>query len=208
MRSMGFQNFQQCCFRQPDWWSNSTHWMGRLLLVIFSLQWRHNEPDSVSNNQFHDCLLNRLFRRRSKKTSKLRVTAFVRGIHRWPVNSPTKGQWRGKCFHLMTSSCDDSPWFLLPHDSPCRPFPLNFTLSCSENVLVPQKRIITIFSQNKPIFKQKMSLKMVSAKYRPFVRTVETYTISLETCTWIGCALFCCGHNIIDSRHTFYWLVL
>ena len=30
--------------------------------------------------------------------------AFVRGIHRWPVNSPHKGQWRGKCFHLMTSS--------------------------------------------------------------------------------------------------------
>ena len=49
--------------------------------------------------------------------------AFVRGIHRWPVISPTKGQWRGKCFHLITSSCDDSPWFLLPHDSSCRPFP-------------------------------------------------------------------------------------
>ena len=30
--------------------------------------------------------------------------AFVRGIHRWPVNSPNKGQWRGKRFHLMTSS--------------------------------------------------------------------------------------------------------
>ena len=29
---------------------------------------------------------------------------FVWGIHRWPVNSPHKGQWRGKCFHLMTSS--------------------------------------------------------------------------------------------------------
>ena len=31
--------------------------------------------------------------------------AFVRGIHRRPVNSPHKGQWRGKCFQLMTSSC-------------------------------------------------------------------------------------------------------
>ena len=30
--------------------------------------------------------------------------AFVRGIHREPVNSRTKGQYRGKCFHLMTSS--------------------------------------------------------------------------------------------------------
>ena len=38
------------------------------------LQWRHNGRDSVSNNQSHDCLLNRFFRRRSKKTSKLRLT--------------------------------------------------------------------------------------------------------------------------------------
>ena len=43
----------------------------------FSLQWRHNGRDSVSNHQPHDCLLNRLFRRRSvysDATSKLRVT--------------------------------------------------------------------------------------------------------------------------------------
>ena len=31
--------------------------------------------------------------------------AFVWGIHRGPVNSPHKWQLRGKCFHLMTSSC-------------------------------------------------------------------------------------------------------
>ena len=31
-----------------------------------SLRWRHNEHDSVSNHQPHDCLLNRLFERRSK----------------------------------------------------------------------------------------------------------------------------------------------
>ena len=30
--------------------------------------------------------------------------AFVRGIHRGPVNSPHKWHLRGKCFHLMTSS--------------------------------------------------------------------------------------------------------
>ena len=35
---------------------------------------RPNERDGVSNQQPHDCLLKRLFRRRSKKTSKLRVT--------------------------------------------------------------------------------------------------------------------------------------
>ena len=36
-----------------------------------SLQWRHNGSDGVSNHQPHDCLLNRLFRHRSNKTSYL-----------------------------------------------------------------------------------------------------------------------------------------
>ena len=43
------------------------------------LQWRHNGRGSVSNHQPHDYLLNRLFRRRSKKTSKLRVTGLCVG---------------------------------------------------------------------------------------------------------------------------------
>ena len=41
---------------------------------ISSFQWRHNGRDSVLNHQPHDYLLNRLFRLRSKRTSKLRVT--------------------------------------------------------------------------------------------------------------------------------------
>ena len=52
-----------------------------------SLQWRYNGRDSVSNHQPHDCLLNRLFRRRSKKTSKLRVTGLCVG------NSPVTGEF-------------------------------------------------------------------------------------------------------------------
>ena len=50
-----------------------------------SLQWRHNGRCIVSNYQPHDFLLNRWFRRRSKKTSKLRVTGFCVG------NSPGTG---------------------------------------------------------------------------------------------------------------------
>ena len=34
-----------------------------------SLQWRHNEPNGVSNHRGIDCSLNRLFRRRSTKTA-------------------------------------------------------------------------------------------------------------------------------------------
>ena len=40
----------------------------------------------------HDCLLNRLFRRRSKKTSKLRITGLC------AVNSPHKGPVTRKMF--------------------------------------------------------------------------------------------------------------
>ena len=43
------------------------------------LQWRHNEHDGVSNHPPHIHLLNRLFRHRSKKTSKLRVTGLLWG---------------------------------------------------------------------------------------------------------------------------------
>ena len=53
--------------------------------------WRHNGRDGVSNHQPHDCLLNRLFRLRSRKTPKLRITGFcarnspVNSPHKWPV---------------------------------------------------------------------------------------------------------------------------
>ena len=52
-----------------------------------SLQWPRNGRDGVSNHQPHHCLLNRLFRQSSKKTSKLRVTGLcVR-------NSPVTGEF-------------------------------------------------------------------------------------------------------------------
>ena len=46
---------------------------------LFPLQWHHNGHNSISNHQPHDCLLDRLFRHRSKKTSKLRVTGLCAG---------------------------------------------------------------------------------------------------------------------------------
>ena len=63
-----------------------------------SLRWRHNERDSVWNHQPHDCLLNGLFRHRSKKTSKLRVTGLCVGNSPGPVNSPHKGPVTRKMF--------------------------------------------------------------------------------------------------------------
>ena len=42
-----------------------------LLIALGTLQGRHDERDGVPNHQPHDCLLKSLFRRRSKKASKL-----------------------------------------------------------------------------------------------------------------------------------------
>ena len=59
---------------------------------------RHNGHSSVSNHQPHDCLHNRLFRRRSQKTSKLRATGLCVGNSPGPVNSPHKGPVTRKMF--------------------------------------------------------------------------------------------------------------
>ena len=60
------------------------------MFVPVSLQWRHNALVGVSNHQPNNCLFKRLFRRRSKKTSKLRVTGLYVG------NSPVTGQFPGQ----------------------------------------------------------------------------------------------------------------
>ena len=76
-------------------WTNSKCYV---CMVFVSLQWRHNDHDNVANHQPHGCLLNHLFRRRSKKTSKLRVTGLCVGKSPGPVNSPHKGPVTRKMF--------------------------------------------------------------------------------------------------------------
>ena len=70
------------------------NWEGITILQALSrqdnpctLRWHHNGHDSVSNHQPYDFLLNCLFRRWSKKTSKLRVSGLCAG------NSPGTGEF-------------------------------------------------------------------------------------------------------------------
>ena len=56
-------------------------------ISYLSLQQCRNECHGVPNHQPHDCLLNRLFRRRSKITSKLHVTGLCAG------NSPVTSEF-------------------------------------------------------------------------------------------------------------------
>ena len=57
---------------------------------VTALQWCHNERSGIWNHQPHDCLLNHLFKCRSKKTSKLCVTGLCAG------NSLVIGQFSAK----------------------------------------------------------------------------------------------------------------
>ena len=73
---------------------------------LYPLRWRHNGRDSVSNHQPHDCLLNHLFRRRSKKTSELHVIGLCAG------NSP----WTGEFSAQMASNAENVTIWWRHHD--------------------------------------------------------------------------------------------
>ena len=79
----------------------------RLAIMWPSLRWRHNGRDGVSNHQPHDCLLHRLFKRWSKKTSKLRVTGLCVG------NSPGTGEFPAK----MASNAENVSMWWRHHDN-------------------------------------------------------------------------------------------
>ena len=66
---------------------NDTPTKNKHCTKYWSLQWRHNERDGVSNHWRLHCLLNSWFRRRSKKSSKLRVTGLGAGT------SPVTGEF-------------------------------------------------------------------------------------------------------------------
>ena len=81
-----------------NWDTHVWHQSPQLLYTLFAhsrdsttfgnaLRWRHNGRDGVSNHRRLGCLLNHLFMRRSKKTSKLRVTGLCEG------NSPVTGEF-------------------------------------------------------------------------------------------------------------------
>ena len=66
--------------------------------VNLSLQWSHNGRDGVSDHQPHDFYLTVYTGADQRKHQSSASLAFVRGIHRWPVNSPHKGPVTRKTF--------------------------------------------------------------------------------------------------------------
>ena len=65
------------------------------------LQWCHNEHDGISSHHPHNFLLKPLFRQGNIKAPRHWPMCGEFTGDRWIPR--TKGQWRGKCFHLMMS---------------------------------------------------------------------------------------------------------
>ena len=79
-----------------------------ILVMHLSLRWRHNDHDSVSNHHLTVVCSTVYSGADQRKHQSSASLAFVQGIHRDRWIPRTKGQLRGKCFHLMTSSCGHS----------------------------------------------------------------------------------------------------
>ena len=112
MSEWSLQNVKYVCFHCAFKLFHNVYSGG---VYPWSLHWRQNGLDGVSTHQPHDYLLNRLFKHRSKKTSKLRVTRLSGGIHQWPAISPHKGPVTRKMFPfddvIMILGQYDRPWF-------------------------------------------------------------------------------------------------
>ena len=71
------------------------HWVElHIALASWWARWRPKSP-------VYSTVYSGAAERKHQSSASL---AFVQVIHRWPINSLTNGQWRGKCFHSMTSS--------------------------------------------------------------------------------------------------------
>ena len=75
------------------------------MLTFETLQWRHNDQDGVSNHQPRGLFTQPFIQTQIKEN--------IKAPRHWPLCGEltgdrwiprTKGQLRGKCFHLMTSS--------------------------------------------------------------------------------------------------------
>ena len=108
-----------------------------------SLQGHHNGRDNVSNHQPHDCLLNRLFGRRSNKTSKLCVTGLCAG------NSSVTGEFPAQ----MASNAENVSIWWRHHEVTAFSFRNKFVVSGKHyrSSYTPHTcACVSAFSQNYP----------------------------------------------------------
>ena len=158
--------------------ADSPAWQDAIASAAMSLQWRHNGHDGVINHQPHDCLLNRLFKYRSKKTSKLCVTGLCAGnspvIGEFPAQRASNAEnvsiwWR---HHVLTyfsrniaGSVQDGVcmqvWFCIRVATPCNIYSVNTLRPRQIGRQIPDDIFKRIFLNESVWISMKISLKFV-----------------------------------------------
>ena len=141
------------------------------------LLWRHNGRDGISNHQPRDCLLNRLFRRRSTKSSKPCVTGLCAG------NSPVTDEFPAQ----MASNAENVCIWWRHHAKHCQdPWHHGTTsqlwyLTCPLNptfCIVHFKDIKLFVSTNYPSLK--LQLYLLSPFHKSIAKCIVANNISFE----------------------------
>ena len=133
-----------------------------------SLQIRHDECDGVSNHKPRDCLLNRLFGRRSKKTSKLPVTGLCKRI------SPVTGEFPAQ---RVSNAENASIWWRHHGDTKIRPFTAwkVTTFYIAKGIRIDDFKILII---DKYVIRYNCYAKYVR------VSILVSMSITIFTCEW------------------------
>ena len=167
-------------------------WLG----VINTLQWRHNERYGVSNHQPRDCLLNRLFRRRSKKASKLRVTGLFEESTSSTVEFPAQ----------RASNAENVPIWWRLHDMFGLPHSQWIVGSCNRVVFITfhkyHRQSVPLHIPNGRQFVPFMAVQGgCSTLYQVYVHMMCTHIrYSCQCCIQATCQSFhCVGDNTLST---------
>ena len=128
--------------------------------VELTLQCRHNERNGVSNHRRLDCLLNRLFRCRSKKTSKLRVTGLCEG------ESPTTGEFLAQ----RASNEEMFPFDDVIMTTNCRSWSTNVKIPLAPTTKIRMARVTLSFDLLTGKWSSPMGYICATNEYNPWNR--------------------------------------
>ena len=107
-------------------------WTGNIYIGLMGSFW--NFAHTVTTNHYCDVIMDAMASQITsltivystihscadpRKHQSSASLAFVRSIHRGPVNFPHKWAVMGKCFHLMTSSCSVTGGLNIPLQNTC-----------------------------------------------------------------------------------------
>ena len=153
------------------------------------LQWRRNGRYGVSNYQPHDCLLNRLFRRKSKKTPKLRVTGLCEGNSHVTGEFPAKRASTAENVSIWWRDLAHTVQMLLTYVGMCH-IPTQYWYN-----LMADTKFICPLGADKVNVCQHMELKHIHLLKRSTLCVLIELRLLSDILTWIAS----------DHQHTQYW---